>query len=74
MEAYKSETRKVIKRFLSHKLSFPDCIAALDSALARLTPRMHREELPALRAVILANNERAMKEMERRRPPGEESK
>jgi hypothetical protein len=74
MEAYKSETRKVIKRFLAHRLSFPDCIAALDAALASFIPRMHREELPALRAVILANNERVMKEMERRRPAGEKSK
>lgn len=74
MEAYKSETRKVIKRFLAHRISFPDCLAALDAALASFIPRMHREELPALRAVILANNERVMKEMERRPPPGEKSK
>jgi hypothetical protein len=73
MEVYKSETREVVKRFLDHKLSFPDCIAALDAALARLIPRMHREELPALRAVMLANNERVMKEMERRRPPAKKS-
>ena len=74
MEVYKSETREVVKRFLDHKLSFPNCIAALDAALARFIPRMHREELPALRAVMLANNEKVMKEMERRRPPAEESK
>jgi hypothetical protein len=69
MEAYKSETQKVIKLFLAHRISFPDCISALDAALAKFIPRMHREELPALRAVMLTNNERVMKEMERRRPP-----
>ena len=73
MEAYKSETQKVIKLFLAHRISFPDCIAALDAALARFIPKMHREELPALRALMLANNERVMKEMERRPPPHEGS-
>src|SRR5579872_5706239 len=39
MEAYTSETSKAIKRFLSRKLSFHDCIAALDTAFARLSTR-----------------------------------
>ena len=69
MKAYRRDTRKVIKRFLGHKLSFPGCIAALDAALARFIPRMHQKELPALRAVMLANNETVMKEMEKRGPP-----
>jgi hypothetical protein len=66
MEVYKSETREVLSRFLSRRLSFPDCIAALDAALAGLLPRLHPEELPALRELMLANNEVVMKEMERR--------
>ncbi len=69
MEAYKSETQKVVKLFLAQRISFPDCIAALDAALAKFIPRMRREELPALRALMLANNERVMKEMEKRRSP-----
>jgi hypothetical protein len=40
MEVYKRETRNVIDRFLGHRLSFPDCIAALDAALAGLIPRL----------------------------------
>lgn len=70
MEAYKSETQEIIRRFLARRLSFPDCIAALDAALAGLVPRMKAEELDALRAVMIANNEIVMKEMERRGPPG----
>jgi hypothetical protein len=69
MEVYKRETQEVIKRFLGHRLSFPDCIAALDAALARFIPRLTDEQLDALRALMLANNEIVMKEMERRGPP-----
>ena len=66
MEVYKSETREVLNRFLSRRISFPACIAALDAALAGLLPRLRPEELPALRELMLANNETVMKEMERR--------
>jgi len=66
MEVYKSETREVLNRFLGRRLSFPVCIAALDSALAGLLPRLRTEELPALRELMLANNAIVMKEMERR--------
>jgi hypothetical protein len=68
MEAYGSRTRNIIELFLAHKLSFPDCIAALDAALADFIPRLTGKELPALRALLLANNETVMKEMERRGP------
>ena len=67
MEIYKRETRKVIQRFLKHRLSFPNCVAALDAALADFIPRLDGlEQLATLRAVMLANNEIVMKEMERR--------
>jgi hypothetical protein len=74
MELYKQETRKLINRFLLRQLSFPECISALDSALAELIPRLRPEDLPALREVMLANNERVMKEMARRGQPRETSK
>jgi hypothetical protein len=74
MEAYTSQTQKVIKCFLDHRLSFPECIAALDAALADLVPRLTSEQIARLRAVMLANNETVMKEMERRGPPDENSK
>lgn len=66
MEVYKSETQEVLRRFLARRLSFPDCIAALDAALAGLLPRLRAEELPALRELMLANNAVVMNEMERR--------
>ena len=66
MEVYKSETKEVLSRFLSRRLSFPACIAALDAALAGLLPRLRPEELPALRELMLANNAIVMTEMERR--------
>ena len=74
MEVYKRETQEVIKRFLDHRLSFPDCVAALGTALADVIPRLTAEQMTPLRALMLANNERVMKEMERRGPPGETSK
>jgi hypothetical protein len=66
MEIYKSETRQIVNRFLRHRLSFPECISALDAALDRLIPRSPQVELAALRMVMLANNEAVMKEKERR--------
>jgi hypothetical protein len=68
MEVYKRETQEVLKCFLANKLSFPDCIAALDAALADFIPRLQGGQLPALRALMLANNDIVMKEMEMRGP------
>jgi hypothetical protein len=55
--------------FLRHRLSFPDCIAALDAALADLIPRLPPEQLARLRDVMLANDEIVTREMERRSGP-----
>jgi hypothetical protein len=74
MEAYRRETQQVIKRFLDHRLGFADCIAGLDASLAGLIPRLNGEHLAPLRALMLANNETVMREMERRGPPHENSK
>ena len=71
MEVYENETQEVIRRFLAYDLSFPQCIAALDSALAGLLPRLNGEELTRLRIVMLANNEIVMREMQRRKETGE---
>jgi hypothetical protein len=66
MEVYKRETQEIVNRFLGHRLTFPDCIAALDAALTGLVPKLKPDQLPELRAVMLANNARVMTEMERR--------
>jgi hypothetical protein len=69
MEVYRSETKEIIRRFLIHQLSFPNCIATLDAALADLISRLPPEGPAAVRKVMLANNEIVMAEMERRGPP-----
>jgi hypothetical protein len=69
MEVYERETQEIIRRFLDHRLSFFDCIAALDAALAGLIPKLTGEEIPQLRIAMFANNEIVMKEMEWRGPP-----
>jgi hypothetical protein len=66
VEVYKSETQEVLHRFLGHRLKFPACIAALDAALAGLIPKLKPEQPPELRTIMLANNERVMKEMHKR--------
>jgi hypothetical protein len=69
METYERRTQDVIELFLSRRLSFPDCIAALDAALAILIPTLKGEQIARLRIVMLANNEIVMKEMQKRGPP-----
>ncbi len=66
MEVYKRETREVVRRFLLRQLSFLNCIAALDAALAGLLPRLKPEQLGEVRAMMLSNNEKVMEEMARR--------
>jgi CRP/FNR family cyclic AMP-dependent transcriptional regulator len=68
MEVYRRETRRVIKRFLNRRISFADCVAALDAALADLTPRLSGQPIAPLHALILENNDIVTKEMERRGP------
>jgi hypothetical protein len=69
MEVYERETTEIVNRFLRHRLSFPECIGALDAALADLIPRLTGDQIARLRIVMLANNEIVMKEMERRGSP-----
>jgi hypothetical protein len=69
VELYKRQTQEIIGRLLEHQLSFPDCIATLDDALAELMLRLKGEQIDHLRDLILKNNEIVMAEMERRGPP-----
>ena len=66
MEVYERETEEIIRRFLAHKITFPECIAALDASLARLIPHLQPMQLDDLREVMLANNAKVMEEMARR--------
>jgi hypothetical protein len=73
MEVYKDETQEIIRRFLAHGLSFPECVAALDAALAALIQqplpvetmvrRSGSLDLGEIRAIMLANNQTIMAEM-----------
>ena len=66
MESYEHETKQVIEEFLADKISFFECIAALDAALASIMPLLTGEKTDNVRALMLANNETVIKEMERR--------
>jgi hypothetical protein len=66
VRVYERETRIVVERFLGHKLSFPQCISALDAALARVVPRLDGGHLTSVRALMLANSEAVTRETERR--------
>jgi CRP-like cAMP-binding protein len=69
VEVFKSETREVVTRFLNHRLSFHECITALDDAFGDLSLRVTDEQIASVRALVLENNNIVMKEMERRGPP-----
>ena len=66
MEVYKKQAQKIVKSFLDHQTAFPECISALDAALVRFIKRRGHGEFPAIKAVLLANNETVMQEMEKR--------
>jgi hypothetical protein len=38
MKVYRRKTEQIIKRFLSHQISFPECIAALDAGWLERCP------------------------------------
>ena len=69
MEIFKRETREIIKRFLEHRLTFHECLDALDAAFADLNPRPTDDQIATIRPLVLENNDIVMKEMERRGPP-----
>ena len=66
VQVYEHETQTIIERFLAHRLTTPECIAALNAALARLSPKLSDGHLASARALMLANNEAMMREMWRR--------
>jgi hypothetical protein len=66
VEIYKRETQEVVRRFLLRRVSFSECVAALDAALAGLLPKLTPEQFDEVRAVMLSNNDRVMDEMARR--------
>jgi regulator of RNase E activity RraB len=66
IEAYERETRDIIRRLLSDGIGLPECVAALDAALANLVPDLTPEQLPRIQVVLLANSRAVMEELEQR--------
>jgi hypothetical protein len=66
VEVYKRECHDIVQRFLANKISFAWCTAALEAALADVTPRLKPDEITELRQLALANNAVVMEEMARR--------
>ena len=66
MEEYLSKTRTIVNQFHHNKLNFPEWISALDAALTSSIPKLQREDIPALRAVMFANDRVVREEMARR--------
>ena len=71
MRIYAIETDGLVARFLQHNMTFPEYVAATDATLSRLIPGLLGENLPRLRALMLANLDTVMAEMVRRPPPVE---
>ncbi|MGA7413388.1 MAG: hypothetical protein WBW33_23135 [Bryobacteraceae bacterium] len=70
MEVYKRETEELIRRFVTGRLTFPECMRELDAALAALVlvsgPKLSGERLDVLCDLLAANNQTVMAEVERR--------
>ena len=68
MEVYKAETVEVFRRYRARLISRHACIIGLDAAVAGLVPRIRPDELPALKALLTANNKALMEEATLRIP------
>ena len=66
VDVFRRETQEIINLFLSHRLTFPECIASLDQALAHAMLRASRKQIVCLQILISANEEIVRKEMDRR--------
>ena len=66
MDIYEREASDVVKLFLTRKIAFPACIAALDSALEEFIQRLSPDHATRLRIVMLTNNEVVMHELAQR--------
>jgi hypothetical protein len=55
VEIYSREAQRVIGRFLDRRISLDECLAALDSALAGVSPMPTGPDLDALQALVNRN-------------------
>jgi hypothetical protein len=66
VDAYKAETRLIIRRFLRNRIDFPACITGLEGALANFLPKFGEGQMDALRAHLFSDNDVVMAEMAKR--------
>jgi hypothetical protein len=65
----KLESAGILNRFMDGHIDFPEYIAATDATFANALPRFTGQDIPQLRAVMLANHDIVMEEMVRRTQP-----
>jgi hypothetical protein len=66
LDVYRRETEEILNLFLSQKITFSECVAALDAALADATRKATQRQMVSLQILIAANNEIVKKEIDRR--------
>jgi len=67
MEVFKSETREILRRYLTGEIGCEDCVTSLDAAVAGLISFLKPEDLPEVVAVMNENTATLATEMKRRR-------
>jgi hypothetical protein len=66
VEVYKNETRGIILSFMLRRITFLQCMAGLDAALADLRAIATADEVASLDGFRRDTNRMVMREMERR--------
>ena len=52
MEVYRAETQEILRLYINGQLTYTECSAGLDSALAAFVLRMDEKELPGLKLLL----------------------
>jgi dsDNA-binding SOS-regulon protein len=66
MHRYQRESEEIVRQFLEHKITFAQCVASLDAALANLTPKLRAEQRECLRMLVARNHDAMTREISRR--------
>ncbi len=69
VEAYRRETQRIINRFFDRRLTFDQCMAAINAASTDFARTVPQNQLVSLRIMISANIEIVRKERERQTIP-----
>lgn len=66
IERYKKATEEIVQRYVDREITFPQCVDELANILARAKRTFVPEDIVAVRDVMHANNDRALKELRKR--------